>query len=178
MKIVFVDQYRSAFLHEIAKYKIGSAWVGDVRQWSMMHNVAFVSPANSFLCMDGGIDRAYADMFPGIGDVLQQRLRSRNHEPGERPSLPVGSAIVNQVKPTVYLVSAPTMFLPRNVSETDNAYRSFLAVLRVLKDANLICKLEYLVIPALCGGIGGMSGTQVASQIARAYQGEMVKYSQ
>ena len=77
---------------------------------------AIVSPANSFGYMDGGIDGVYCMHF---GWGLSQRLREvlRTEWDGE---LPVGCAVIVETNdPRIpYLVSAPTMRVPMNVSNT------------------------------------------------------------
>src|SRR5690242_13595251 len=86
---------------------------------------AIVSPANSFGYMDGGIDLVYVRRF---GWELQDRLQAhlRDQHDGE---LPVGQAsIVETLDPAIpYMVSAPTMRIPMNVSTTINAYLAFRA---------------------------------------------------
>lgn len=81
---------------------------------------AFVSPANSFGWMDGGVDYAYSTFF---GWDLQKRLQSYLElEPfGE---LLVGRAFI---VPTLdervpYLISAPTMRVPMRISDAADIY--------------------------------------------------------
>jgi hypothetical protein len=78
---------------------------------STAKQTAFVSPANSLLFMDGGIDRAYSrTMWPGIESICKDRLkRLGNLDFIDRPFLPIGSAIV-VADPTLsqWLVCAPT----------------------------------------------------------------------
>lgn len=84
---------------------------------------AIVRPANSFGFMDGGIDHVYSEHFGWqLEERLQQLLR-RDHF-GE---LPVGQAVViptgtNSIR---WLVSAPTMRVPMDVSRTVNAFLAF-----------------------------------------------------
>ena len=96
---------------------------------------AIVSPANSFGYMDGGIDLVYIHRF---GWQLQECLQShlREQHDGE---LPVGQAtIVETFEPSIpYLISAPTMRVPMNVSGTLNAYLAFRAAIRVVKQHNV-----------------------------------------
>jgi O-acetyl-ADP-ribose deacetylase (regulator of RNase III) len=95
---------------------------------------AIVSPANSFGYMDGGIDLVYLKRF---GWELQTRLQShlKEHHDGE---LPVGQAtIVETLDPDIpFLVSAPTMRVPMNVSNTLNAYLAFRAAIRAVRQHN------------------------------------------
>lgn len=60
-----------------------------------VEGAAFVSPSNSLLWMDGGIDAVYSDMFPGVQRALQSRVQE--HAPrtaGGRWYLPVGCALL------------------------------------------------------------------------------------
>src|SRR5690242_11523848 len=77
---------------------------------------AIVSPANSFGFMDGGIDLVYSRRF---GWALEERPRTllrANHD-GE---LPVGQAVIVETGDPAFplLVSAPTMRVPMDVSQT------------------------------------------------------------
>lgn len=77
---------------------------------------AIISPANSFGFMDGGIDLVYSLRF---GWQLQKRLQAllRSEYDGE---LPVGMAVLlgTDDPGLPYLISAPTMRVPTNVSNT------------------------------------------------------------
>jgi O-acetyl-ADP-ribose deacetylase (regulator of RNase III) len=92
---------------------------------------AIVSPANSFGYMDGGIDLIYLRRF---GWELQTRLQThlRQEHDGE---LPVGQATIVETldKAIPYLVSAPTMRVLMDVSDTINAYLAFRAAIRAVK---------------------------------------------
>ena len=81
---------------------------------------AIVSPANSFGYMDGGLDLKYSQHF---GWELEARVRDEL-EKNYYGELPVGNAIIVETKnPTIpYLISAPTMRVPSDVSNTVNAY--------------------------------------------------------
>lgn len=89
---------------------------------------ALVSPANSFGFMDGGLDRLYTAHF---GVQLQRRLqdliRDRHH--GE---LLVGKAEILEIgAPSCarFLISAPTMRIPRILKDTVNPYLAARAAL-------------------------------------------------
>lgn len=132
-----------------------------------------ISPANSFASMGGGIDRILRDMFPGVEKKVQVEIKKMKLGVSSRgdPFLPVGECII---VPTgddkcKYMASAPTMYLPRNIVGTDNVYKAFLAV---LNKVDSIAKAEVNVTIACCGlgtGIGGLSGTECATQIKKAY---------
>jgi len=131
---------------------------------------AIVSPANSFGYMDGGIDLVYLHRF---GWELQTRLQAhlRDEHDGE---LPVGQAtIVETFDSTIpYLVSAPTMRVPMNVSNTVNAYLAFRAAIRAIKLHNQEAPqaIRSVLCPGLCTAIGRMPPDLSARQMAAAYE--------
>jgi O-acetyl-ADP-ribose deacetylase (regulator of RNase III) len=131
---------------------------------------AIVSPANSFGYMDGGIDLVYVQRF---GWDLQDRLQShlQEHHDGE---LPVGMAtIVETFDPAMpYLISAPTMRVPMNVSETVNAYLAFRGAIRAVKHHNASSDSPILSVlcPGLGTAIGRMPAGQAAKQMAAAFR--------
>jgi O-acetyl-ADP-ribose deacetylase (regulator of RNase III) len=130
---------------------------------------AIVSPANSFGYMDGGIDLVYIQRF---GWELQTRLQSHLNERHDG-ELPVGHAtIVETFDARIpYLISAPTMRIPMNVSNTLNAYLAFRAAIRVVKQHNLenAKRIRSVLCPGLCTAIGRMPAELVAKQMAAAY---------
>jgi O-acetyl-ADP-ribose deacetylase (regulator of RNase III) len=130
---------------------------------------AIVSPANSFGFMDGGIDLAYSRYF---GRDLQKRLQRviREEYYGE---LPVGRAIILETrnKEIKYLISAPTMRVPQDISETLNAYLAFRAVLIEVKEFNDKNgnKIKSFLCPGLGTLTGGMPPMTCAVQMKKAY---------
>lgn len=130
---------------------------------------AVVSPANSFGFMDGGIDAVYAYQF---GEDLQQRLQALivAEHGGE---LPVGMAVI---VPTMHddipwCISAPTMRIPRDVSETVNAYLAFRAALRavVAHNASGRSRIERVLCPGLGTAVGKMPVARCARQMRVAW---------
>ncbi len=109
-----------------------------------------VSPANSFGLMQGGIDKVYTKIFPGIEKIVQNKIKEVGFTtPTEEKYLTVGSAItVKTNNPKCpYLVSAPTMYYPgSNIGKTNNVYLCFSAVLQTMK------KNRDLIIA--CPGLG------------------------
>ncbi|WP_444941042.1 hypothetical protein ACJJI3_22930 [Microbulbifer sp. ZKSA004] len=88
---------------------------------------AIVSPANSFGIVDGGLDLPIRDRLGfQVEDRVQARFKYDFH--GE---LPIGSAVVvpTSHENWPYLMSAPTMRMPEDVSNTLNAYYVFRAIL-------------------------------------------------
>ncbi len=131
---------------------------------------AMVSPANSFGIMDGGLDLVIRD---NIGFDTEERLKeiilSNYH--GE---LPIGSAAIVKTtnKKWPYLISAPTMRVPMDVSNTLNAYLSFRAILLTVKEFNEESKgipIKSIVCSGLGTGIGCMPHRKCAAQMRVAY---------
>ena len=131
---------------------------------------ALVSPANSFGFMDGGIDLAYSLRF---GWSLQDRLQAvlRAEHDGE---LPIGQAVIVETGDARYplLVSAPTMRVPMDVSQTVNAFLAFRAVIRCVQDYNRTGRgpIESILSPGLATAVGGMHPQTCARQMAYAYR--------
>jgi O-acetyl-ADP-ribose deacetylase (regulator of RNase III) len=130
---------------------------------------AIVSPANSFGYMDGGLDLIYSQHF---GWDLEKRVRTRllADYDGE---LPVGQAIV---VPTLredvpFLICAPTMRVPMNVSTTVNAYLAFRAALIAVREHNRTSdrRIESILCPGLGTGEGRMPHERCARQMRIAY---------
>ena len=156
----------------------GVTWtVGDVTAVPR-EGRAFVSPANGFLVMDGGVDEVYSGaMFPGVEAHAQARLGTltpARTTSGGRPYLPVGSAIAVPCGGTAagsvptYLVCAPTMFRPHDVSATRNAYHAFLAAL-CLAEKLMPLGVHTLVTTGLCCGYGRMPAERATAQMREAY---------
>ncbi len=124
---------------------------------------AIISPANSFGFMDGGIDLLYTRRF---GWQLQERLQAklRQEYDGE---LPIGMAVILKTgDPDLpYLVSAPTMRVPADVSDTPNAYLAFRAALRVIRDFNQ--QHEGAIKTVLCPGLATATGQMLPAVCAR-----------
>lgn len=137
--------------------------------------VAFVSPSNGLMFMDGGLDFIYSRiMFPGVEDTARFMVKSIGNTTSlGRHYLSVGSAIVAPVQgATSCLICAPTMFLPHDVSRTNNAYHAFMASLcafsKYAQSGRSRVPLKSMVCPALCCGFGKMTPATSAKQMARA----------
>lgn len=130
---------------------------------------ALVSPANSFGFMDGGIDLVYSQHF---GWTLQDRLRERlqSEFDGE---LPVGQAVLieTQDREIPFLVSAPTMRIPMDVSDTVNAYLAFRAVIRAVRAHNETGgrAIQSVLCPGLGTAVGKMAPLACARQMRYGY---------
>jgi O-acetyl-ADP-ribose deacetylase (regulator of RNase III) len=124
---------------------------------------AIISPANGFGFMDGGIDRIYSRRF---GWQLQERLQDHLREAWDG-ELPIGLAVIlGTGDPKIpYLISAPTMRAPANVSNTLNAYLAFRAALRVIQKHN--AQFPGSIKSVICPGLGTATGEMPAEICAR-----------
>lgn len=129
---------------------------------------ALVSPNNGFGYMDGGIDGVYS-MQLGWGMSVELREQIQQQWDGE---LLVGQAAVVDIRrhrPDTkfkYLIAAPTMRVPMDVSQTANAYLAFKAVLRV---ATRHPEIQSILCPGLGTAIGLMDPEVCAKQMRFAW---------
>lgn len=143
---------------------------GDI--WGV-HADAIVSPSNSFGFLDGGIDLVYSDRFGwSLQEDLQDLIREFHY--GE---LPVGQAVIVRIKNDEnykWLVSAPTMRVPMNVSGTVNAYLAFRAALKECLDHNRNAepadRIHSILCPGLGTAVGRMPVTICAQQMFLAWR--------
>jgi O-acetyl-ADP-ribose deacetylase (regulator of RNase III) len=143
--------------------------VSDVVKFTDVDNVAFVSPANSIGFMDGGIDYAYSRiMFPNIENQVKKEFAKYGLiTKYDRYYLPIGSAIVLPIDNNKYMISAPTMWLPQDVTMTKNAYHAFYAVLCAIDKSQI--EIDTLICSPFCTGYGCMSAIESANQMLNAY---------
>ena len=113
------------------------------------------------------------EMFPGLQTIVQDSIAEHGLVNGfGRHYLPVGSALCLQIRPTTHLIVAPTMFQPRDVSRTQNAYWSMLASLAVFDKQRRMTPdmCDYtLVVTSHCCGYGCMEPLESAHQMYKAY---------
>lgn len=131
---------------------------------------ALVSPANSFGFMDGGFDESISQLFDRtIQPTVQKMIRTKHN--GE---LLVGAAEIvgTGYEQFRYLVCAPTMRVPQNVSNSVNAFLAMRAILLAFINFNEQNKYETILsvaIPGLCTGYGKMPFDRCALQMREAY---------
>lgn len=132
---------------------------------------AIVSPANSFGFMDGGIDYVYIEHF---GSSLESRLQALllAEYDGE---LPVGQAVIvaTGAASIPWLISAPTMRVPMDVSRTANAYLAFRAALIAVRRHNASSpqQIQSILCPGLGTAVGRMAPRTCARQMHAALAG-------
>src|SRR5207302_491979 len=117
---------------------------------------AYVSPANSYGQMDGGIDLALRERF---GFEIQVAVQDAIADRGGM--LPVGEALVVPTgdDEVPYLICAPTMEVPSWVAHSNNAYLAMAALVRAAREfaKEHPGELETIGVPGLCTGTGGMA---------------------
>ena len=130
---------------------------------------AYVSPANSHGWMDGGIDLELRARFMA-GDV-ETKVQTAIAKTGD--ILPVGQALIVETEDedVPYLVVAPTMEVPSDVSVSSNAYKAMSAALDAISRFNSSAedKITSVAVPGLCTGVGGMEPRVAALQMHSAY---------
>ena len=151
--------------------KIRAIQQSDVRN---LENVdVFVSPANSRGWMDGGIDEIYMGMFPGVQELVKGSIRDRSAHriQGTVPVLPVGSALLVNLKPLGFqqeLICAPTMSVPQPIAKRpENVYYAMVAILKVCQR---LSPGKIVAIPGLGTGVGRISPKTCATMMFKAYQ--------
>lgn len=139
---------------------------------------AVISAANSLLFMDGGSDRGYTNYYTQRGVNIQQLAQETVKFFGitsalGRSCLPIGSCmlVTPQCANVPLLISAPTMHLPEDVSETKNALYAMYSVLRYLYWYNkheIGPRINRILLPPMCTGYGKMPAKQSAMQVYTA----------
>ena len=171
MPIIFVsfnDEFVEKMKTHYPTYKL------DVAQHKPSRRTYYVSPANSFGWMNGGIDLPLAtEVMPDIDKKLQAFIKKYCNKKlyMERPYLPIGSSIIIDHDEQRSLVSAPTMLHPQNVAGTRNAYYASLAVLHNVfvnrkEDPNEVD----LIFTSMCCGCGGMEVDESIKQTLQAFE--------
>ena len=192
MSILFVsldEEWVDAMKPFSTKYNIQLV-LEDIREITSDLPIIYVSPANSYGVMDGGIDLILSrDVFPGIEPVVKKRITQL-----DRGYLPIGEAIYIPYLPkenrglsrpagfhfdtNKSLIVAPTMFIPTDVSDTRNAYLSACAAFSLWKDIMKQEQKEYcLVMTSHCCGVGRMDPSESARQMIEAYEEIIIPFN-
>lgn len=142
--------------------------VNDRFQWITEYD-CLVSPANSFGMMDGGMDAAIIDFFSrSLEDRVQQCIL--DDYLGEQP---IGTSLIVETGHTKhpFLAHTPTMRVPMKIQGTDIPYVAMWAMLLAVRQYNkqFPGSINSVVCPGLGTGIGKVSYTEAARQMALAY---------
>jgi O-acetyl-ADP-ribose deacetylase (regulator of RNase III) len=144
---------------------------------------AVVSPANSFGFMDGGIDALYLNHF---GGEIQRRVRQQifDYHHGE---LLVGQADVVETgdNKIPFLIAAPTMRVPMNLSDTVNPYLAARAVFLLQTNGifsagsfageKISDHIKTIALPGLATGVGKVGFNTCAHQVRTAINDVLLK---
>lgn len=127
----------------------------------------YVSPANSLCFMDGGFDYALSrTVFPGIETEVKRVVRQLGIVSIiGKPYLPIGSSILLHHPENRSLVVAPTMLLPQDVSQTQNAYYATQAVLYIIQQQVASLDDVDILLTSFCCGYGKMEEETAVQQI-------------
>lgn len=137
---------------------------------------AVISASNSLLFMDGGSDKGYMNYYAKKGVDIQRLVQETVKIFGitsalGRPCLPIGSCMLVKPESGPLLISAPTMHLPEDVSETKNALHALYAVFRYIYWYNkheIGPRINRIIVPPMCTGYGKMPAKQAAMQMYTA----------
>ncbi len=131
-----------------------------------LHCDAYVSPANSYGFLDGGIDAVYRKHF---GDSLQAAVRDRIAAKyhgeilvGQAEAVPTGRTDVP------WLIVAPTMRVPMRLVDSVNPYLAARAVFLLQRERP--SELAHVAMPGLGTGVGGVPPEICARQVGRAWR--------
>ena len=136
---------------------------------------ALAVPANSFGFTDGGVDMAISK------EIFDWRLQDALHgviAREHRGELLVGQALIMPTSSARfrYVVVAPTMRVPTDVSDSVNPYLAMRAILLTVDAHNRVAKsapsdqIRSIAIPGLCTGTGKMPVERAAYQMWMAYR--------
>jgi len=129
----------------------------------------YISPANSLCFMDGGIDYALSRIiFPGIEEKVKNIVKIIGIKSiVNKPYLPIGSSIIIDDEETnKSLVVSPTMLLPQNVSNTNNAYYATVTSLyNIIVNKKEVLDNVDIIFTSLCCGYGKMNEDESIKQI-------------
>lgn len=128
----------------------------------------YISPANSLCFRDGGIDYTLSRIiFPNIEKEVKNIVKQLGIKSiVGKPYLPIGSSIIINKNNNKSLVISPTMLLPQNVSNTNNAYYETVAVLyNILINNNENINDIDIIFTSFCCGYGKMDEDVSIQQI-------------
>ena len=131
----------------------------------------FVTAANCFGIMNAGVDAAVIRLH---GEELMKAVQYHilDHYHGEQP---IGTSFLQATGNDDYpfIAHTPTMRVPGSITGTDKVYiatwAAFLTVYRHNATADLPQKIKQIVFPAMGAGFGAVPYTEVARQMAAAY---------
>lgn len=179
-KVILCSRYKEIMLvweKEFGQYPWIQLVHGDILE---QRADAIVSPANSFGCMDGGLDYQLSEFF---GWDIQKKVQRRIKEKYDGELLVGQAEIVETGKSEIpYLISAPTMRVPMVIQDTVNPYLAMRAVFQAIRKYNASeMRIHSVLIPGLGTGVGEVPLDIAARQMRVGYErsllGRIVDFS-
>jgi len=171
MPILFIS-LDSNFIDKIKNLGY-EAYCIKIQDFKIRRKTFYISPANSLLFMDGGIDYALSRIiFPNIEQYVKKILNKYGLTSLlGRKYLPIGSSLIINYDNNKSLCFSPTMLLPQDVSETNNAYYATVSALyNILINYNQNINNVDIIMTSLCCGYGKMSVENSINQIIKGIQ--------
>ncbi|QGJ70141.1 O-acetyl-ADP-ribose deacetylase [Planctomycetales bacterium 10988] len=130
----------------------------------------FVTAANSYGLMDGGIDAVVVEYF-GVELMKKAQDHILNEFLGEQP---IGTSFLIETNhPNIpYVAHTPTMRVPHSIEGTDKVYLATWASLLTIyrHNAQHPGSIKTVAFPAMGAGYGCVEFPEVARQMAIAYE--------
>lgn len=127
----------------------------------------YISPANGFGQLDGGIDKIYRNIYPGLQNEVNNKLSPYKHL---KPHIGVGSAIIVDIPNRKNkLILAPTMDHPSKLDGPWNCFWSSLAIFYLVSRLNNT-EDNVIAIPGLCTGTGHIDAKEMMDMCVLAYK--------
>jgi O-acetyl-ADP-ribose deacetylase (regulator of RNase III) len=158
------------FDHDPAKTKVWQKYLGPNHPITIVtasveaiSSDLYVSPANGYGQLDGGIDKIYRTMFPGIQTAVNAALRPYAQR---KPPLGVGSALIVSIpNRAAQLLLAPTMDFPTKLKTPWNAFWAALAIFTVTSTHR-----GTIAIPGLGTGTGHLEAKEMIQMVELAWR--------
>lgn len=176
MKIVFADirpdivnalKHRFSYASYLENPQVSfEYYVGDI--FDVPSVEAYVTAGNSYAVMTGGIDLAFRNKFGiAVQDSLQHEIFFNRMQDG----LPIGESVTINLQTGQKLIYSPTMRIPCNVKQSQNAFIAFSSALLEMKKLQRQRTVHLTVAcPGLCTLTGGMKTEEAARQMFNAYR--------
>jgi O-acetyl-ADP-ribose deacetylase (regulator of RNase III) len=163
MHFIFCDVNSDIISEFRQKFGFGTFHNGSVTTLNFDKPVAYISPANGYGFMQGGIDYYlnYQVLYD-VQELVQEKIAEYYTD-----SVPIGTSLMIKYSDTRYLICSPTMKIPSNIEGTNNVYRAFYSA---LGGAAKFPEIEYLVVPGMGTSCGGLSPKEAVGQMWQAYQ--------
>ena len=110
-----------------------------------------VTSGNSFGLMDGGVDLAVAQTWPGIEGRIQTRIAQLYG-----PEMPIGTALRAKVANSPNVIYVPTMQIPMEIVGTDYVYQAARAAVLTVKNELSMTADAAVFMPLMGTGAGGI----------------------